>query len=269
MLSAIRDRSDLRGRGHALRRGSWFQLHDGETTWPMLLIPIVVGAQRLQLLGTLTVWAGVMGAFVGAALVVDTRLVGARELVGAGVTSLTVAILCGTQSNAYAQQVIQLQRARQQLEYQAGHDVLTGLPNRTLVEQYAAAHGDRAVAVLLLDLNGFKQVNDTLGHAAGDEILKAVARRAELLVRGGDIVARLGGDEFMLLLSDADREAAERLIDRLRGAICQPVDVGGRMVQVGVSIGVACRAAGDTADLQELTAAADAAMYRDKALSRR
>ncbi|WP_084598608.1 GGDEF domain-containing protein [Actinoplanes subtropicus] len=242
----------------------WLEMHGDQIAWPLVIIPVVVAAQRLLLRSTLVVGA------IAAGVVLAGILTSARLLTEGGTTPvaipviLIVAALCGAQSNASARQVAQLQQAHQQLEHQAGHDALTGLPNRSSVERYAASLDGRGMAVLLLDLDGFKQVNDSLGHAAGDAVLIQTGRRMKGLLRGTDMPGRLGGDEFIVLLPDADAAAAEVLAQRLRASICQPVDVGAEVVQVGVSIGVACRASGNPAGVEQLTAAADVAMYRDK-----
>ena len=150
--------------------------------------------------------------------------------------------------------------ARHALRRRASHDPLTGLANRALLhERIAAADGE--VALLYLDLDGFKPVNDRLGHAAGDEVLRLVARRLEGCVRAGDTVARLGGDEFALLVSDGAEEVAERV----RVAFDDPFTVDGHRLPVGASVGVATGAA----DADALLAAADRAMYAVKRHARR
>ncbi|MFC7529687.1 diguanylate cyclase domain-containing protein [Actinoplanes sp. GCM10030250] len=144
----------------------------------------------------------------------------------------------------------------------AHHDPLTRLPNRTLflqrVEQVVAA--GHPAALLYLDLDLFKQVNDTLGHSAGDELLLGVADRLRGVVRDSDMPARLGGDEFAVLLDPADgaRDLAERVID----AIARPFEIGGRSVRTRVSVGIAYTGGGCTA--QGLVEDADLAMYRAK-----
>ncbi|WP_236835900.1 sensor domain-containing diguanylate cyclase [Blastococcus sp. KM273129] len=155
----------------------------------------------------------------------------------------------------------------EELRRQARTDPLTGLLNRTAfnerLEAAAAGAGPGSCpAVLFIDVDDFKDVNDTLGHAAGDELLLAVAGRLSADVRGEDVVARLGGDEFALLLADADaallREVAERLLTALRA----PVRVGTRTTTVTASIGGALGTAGCTAE--ELLHRADTAMYAAK-----
>jgi diguanylate cyclase (GGDEF)-like protein len=156
------------------------------------------------------------------------------------------------------------------LTHQAYHDALTGLPNRSrLIDrageaiEIAGATGNR-LALLLLDLNGFKQVNDTAGHHTGDALLHAVGRRLAGALRDGDLVARLGGDEFAVLLTrDPDEQRATAIAERLHERLRQPYDIEDRPVTVGASIGVALFPA-DATDIESLLRAADAAMYRAK-----
>ncbi|MDI6101129.1 sensor domain-containing diguanylate cyclase [Actinoplanes sp. NEAU-A12] len=157
-----------------------------------------------------------------------------------------------------------------ELHRQAFHDSLTGLPNRKqlldraeVAVEIAAATGTR-VALLLLDLNGFKQVNDTVGHHAGDVLLQLVAKRLQGVVRRPDLVARLGGDEFSVLLTcDPDAEDAigvgERICERLR----EPFDIEGEPVRIGASIGVALFPEHGT-EFAGLMRDADAYMYQAK-----
>jgi len=181
---------------------------------------------------------------------------------------MTQAVLSGIQAEAFARQVKELEAARQALHHQAHHDPLTGLPNREQVTAFARTQRGRALAVLGLDLNGFKQVNDSLGHSAGDRLLQEVGRRLATGLRDGDLAGRTGGDEFVILMPGADRRTAGDLADRLRDEVRRPVGIDGRQVRVGVSIGIACRAAGEDIDLDTLSRDADAAMYEDKSLSR-
>jgi diguanylate cyclase (GGDEF)-like protein/PAS domain S-box-containing protein len=163
--------------------------------------------------------------------------------------------------------------ARKQLEerlaYQATHDPLTGLPNRALLAARLsqalsrAARRGRRVAVLFVDLDDFKVVNDTLGHEAGDELLVAVAGRLSRCVREGDTVARLGGDEFTLLLEDlGDGREASIVAERVMAALRPPVRLAEREVTATPSIGIAIAEPGD--DAAELLRRADVAMYRAK-----
>ncbi|WP_430784527.1 diguanylate cyclase domain-containing protein [Actinoplanes sp. G11-F43] len=152
--------------------------------------------------------------------------------------------------------------------HEARHDPLTRLPNRSLflqrVEETVAA--DRPAALLYLDLDLFKQVNDTLGHAAGDELLRAVAARLKAAVRDTDMAARLGGDEFAVLLDPLPdptraRETAQRVID----SIDRPYDIAGRTVRTRASVGIAY-SGGRSAE--RLLEEADLAMYRAKRASK-
>lgn len=152
--------------------------------------------------------------------------------------------------------------------HQALHDALTGLPNRALFTdrlQHALTQGRRrgtACGVIFLDLDRFKTVNDSLGHAAGDELLVAVARRIDESLRSADTAARLGGDEFAVLLEDlSDDDEAVLVADRIGAALAAPVEVEGREVFVKASVGIAVGRAGAS----ELLRQADVAMYRAKA----
>ncbi len=155
--------------------------------------------------------------------------------------------------------------------YEAAHDSLTGLSNRSaMFEHGEAALAESAVkgqlaALLLLDLDHFKEINDTLGHEAGDQLLQAVAARLESSVRKGDAAARLGGDEFALLLTDVrDPAAATTIATDLLRDLGAPVVVDGLRLPVEGSIGVAC-APTDATDMRELLRCADVAMYQAKA----
>ena len=157
--------------------------------------------------------------------------------------------------------------------YLASHDALTRLPNRAFfMERLAQGLGAKVparqgLAVLFLDLDGFKAINDTHGHAAGDELLRVVATRLARAVREDDTVSRLGGDEFACLLNGlATAEHAVASAMKLRDAIRMPCRIGDRLVQVGVSIGVSlCPVDGTTSE--ELLLKADMAMYRAKRAS--
>ncbi|HUI84119.1 MAG TPA: GGDEF domain-containing protein [Candidatus Binatia bacterium] len=154
-------------------------------------------------------------------------------------------------------------------QYLAYHDELTGLPNRRLLEdrmEQALASARRArtrVAVLLLDLDHFKEVNDNFGHRLGDEALKGVVTRLANRIRASDTLARSGGDEFTVISSVNDLSGAEVLAQDLELALSTPIEVGDARVQIGLSVGIALYPEdGDTAD--ELHAAADRAMYAAK-----
>ncbi|GAA0281919.1 GGDEF domain-containing protein [Cryptosporangium japonicum] len=162
-------------------------------------------------------------------------------------------------------------RLNEELTRQAFHDSLTGLPNRALVhDRLRMALNTRSkarlVAFMLLDLDGFKQVNDVYGHQAGDELLREVANRLVGCVRQSDTVGRLGGDEFAVILPGVhDHTEGLKIADRLVESIRTPITADGHPVVVGASIGVAFAEHGSGGDLDELMRAADAAMYRVKA----
>ena len=161
-------------------------------------------------------------------------------------------------------------RLAEQLRHQALHDPLTDLANRALFQdrlEHALARLDRhggLLAVLLLDLDGFKTVNDTLGHQVGDQLLALVAERLRTNVRPSDTVARLGGDEFVVLVEDASGPAdAVAATQRLLQALATPISVASRDIQVRASVGIAIAAAG--AQPGDLVRDADVAMYQAKA----
>jgi diguanylate cyclase (GGDEF)-like protein len=168
-----------------------------------------------------------------------------------------------------------LMEQEERLRQAALYDQLTGLPNRTLLfdrlnqaGHRAARHPGHHFALLFLDLDGFKAVNDTLGHAAGDQLLTVVARRLSDAIRQSDTAARLGGDEFVVLLDGIDvPDGPQPVIDRIEQAFCEPTMLDGRPVTVGASIGLALSTDGYV-DAEELLRHADAAMYEAKTARR-
>ncbi|MEM9037122.1 MAG: EAL domain-containing protein [Actinomycetota bacterium] len=164
--------------------------------------------------------------------------------------------------------VTEERRLTARLRDRATTDELTGLSNRAELRQQLMRllTDDRRVALLLLDLDQFKLVNDSLGHAAGDDLLRVVAERLRRSVRTGGMVGRLGGDEFVVLLVDADLEEAEGLAKRISRLLSDPVVIAGRELQVSASVGVAVSEPGSTAD--DLLREADTAAYHAKALGR-
>ncbi|HUP46196.1 MAG TPA: EAL domain-containing protein [Thermoanaerobaculia bacterium] len=164
--------------------------------------------------------------------------------------------------------------AEQQIEYQAYHDSLTGLANRRLFQEHLtlalalAQRRRRTVAVLFLDLDHFKVVNDSLGHSVGDELLKQVALRLRSAVRDGDTVARVGGDEFTIVLQDlSDRDDAEIVAKKVLRTIAQPIELDEHRLYVTTSIGITVFP-DDGDDAETLLKNADSAMYRAKAEGR-
>jgi diguanylate cyclase (GGDEF)-like protein/PAS domain S-box-containing protein len=160
-----------------------------------------------------------------------------------------------------------------QLVHEAFHDALTQLANRALFHEMAAEalqrHEQRnAVTVLFLDLDGFKEVNDSLGHAAGDQLLVQVADRLRTAVRAGDTVARFGGDEFAVLVESPSVLEAEAIAERVVAAMDQPFLLDERDIHIGASVGLACGGGDHTAAIgaEQLMRDADLAMYRAKSL---
>lgn len=166
--------------------------------------------------------------------------------------------------------ITELKRLQAELDHMARHDVLTGLPNRALfrdrLEQALMQSKRRktACALLYLDLDGFKPVNDTYGHETGDALLVAVARRLQECVRESDTVARMGGDEFTVVLTNLnDGQSVERISHALLASLSNPFVIDRTSVTIGASIGVSVYP-GDGTTVNELLSAADGAMYRVK-----
>jgi len=175
---------------------------------------------------------------------------------------------------AVTRDITERKRAQAQLAFLAHHDLLTGLPNRALytdrLEQamIEADRHQRLVGVVFLDLDRFKNVNDTLGHDAGDALLKAAAERLIGAVRKGDTVARLSGDEFTLVLADMSHaEDAARIAQKILEVFEAPFHIGGRELYLTVSLGVTLYPT-DGSNSQELLRNADVAMYRAKEAGR-
>ena len=192
--------------------------------------------------------------------IIDWRFVGIRRDGGGEVTG----VLCS--GNDVTERVL----AKQRIEYLANHDGLTGLPNRrwlceALNGAVARAKRHRALmAILFVDLDGFKPVNDRFGHAAGDAVLLEVARRLKSLLRATDVAARFGGDEFVVVIEDlAIPAAAGQVAAKLLAALSWPIEIAGDSVRLGASIGIAVYPA-DGEDGETLLRAADRAMYRIK-----
>lgn len=160
----------------------------------------------------------------------------------------------------------------------AHHDMLTGLPNRRLIDErlenelHRIQRNHLGLALLFLDLDGFKPVNDKHGHGIGDRVLGEIARRLQAAVRDVDTVARLGGDEFLILLTDTEKpqKAAERVAQKCIDALSETVGINDLQINVGVSIGIATCSTEQaaTTTVKQLISQADSAMYRAKAAGR-
>ncbi|HEY0142972.1 MAG TPA: EAL domain-containing protein [Thermoanaerobaculia bacterium] len=175
---------------------------------------------------------------------------------------------------AVSRDISERRQAEEQIEYQAYHDALTGLPNRSLFRDrltVALAHAKRQqgpVAVMFLDLDRFKYINDTFGHSLGDELLRSVAERLRSSLREEDTIARMGGDEFTILLADlAAADDAATVAQKLLEAVAAPLQIEGHELYITTSIGIAVYPSdGDSAEA--LLKNADGAMYRAKEAGR-
>jgi diguanylate cyclase (GGDEF)-like protein len=172
------------------------------------------------------------------------------------------------------QQTQAIRLSEERLRHLSQHDVLTGLPNRFLLNDRLSLALKRAgrfnpvLGVLMIDLDGFKEVNDTLGHHAGDLVLCEVAARLVRSVRQTDTIARLGGDEFVVLLPDLHTAAkAESVAGKIVAAISEPIDVDGTQVKISASVGI-CSCPEHGKDPERLMHCVDAAMYLAKASGR-
>ncbi|HET6504760.1 MAG TPA: EAL domain-containing protein [Amycolatopsis sp.] len=158
----------------------------------------------------------------------------------------------------------------ERLEHEATHDPLTGLANRTLVlDRLAATLGESTVAVLFIDLDKFKLINDSLGHTVGDRVLRIAGERLRRAVRGSDLVGRLGGDEFVVLAFGMPGElSVKALTEHLREALTRPISLDGRRLHLDASIGIVVAGADDRRTADDLVRDADVAMYQAKTLGR-
>ena len=160
-------------------------------------------------------------------------------------------------------------QAEEELIRTARYDILTGLPNRLMFQDYFTRYLARGMrnaqhlALLFIDLDGFKAVNDTLGHLAGDQVLQTVAQRLVKCVRGGDLVSRFGGDEFTVILEDCEPDQLPMLARRILQELEIAIEIGGQTAQISASIGIAIHPECGT-DEHTLLQKADAAMYMVK-----
>ena len=186
------------------------------------------------------------------------------------VVTLSISALDAHFAARNAKLAVELQGANEQLRTIALYDTLTGLPNRFLLEdrlRQAALHADRSGAcfsLMFVDLDHFKPVNDTYGHAAGDELLRQVGKRLQSCLRRHDTVARTGGDEFLIVLEEVDDAKAATVIgNKLLQELAKTFLVAGNSLEISCSIGISMYPA-DGTDVATLTANADVAMYHAK-----
>ena len=250
--------------------------HAGETLFVSVVYVGVVlrclsGGPRRMVATALAYLTALLGGFAlatgmeGPTLVTDLLM----HALGIGTTALVVWLVARTLRGHEA--ALGRERALGELlAHRASHDDLTGVANRSLffdrlehaLEQ--ARRRGSSTALLFLDLDGFKAVNDREGHGAGDELLREVATRLTSSVRAADTVARIGGDEFTILLEDTDAHDARRVADLVTAALRAPFELAGGPVAPGASVGIALTRAGQVS-ADELVRQADEAMYRSKA----
>lgn len=250
-----------------LAASNWSELmlKNGErTARPVTAPQVATGSRRL----TAVVRANVSRALHQEGSAADARAKAARDEAAAwqGATWLVVVVTCG----ALVWVVLRRRREDRLLSTAAMTDSLTGLANRRALEIDAGSRFTTPTCgthvVMALDLDGFKYINDTFGHATGDEVLSQVAQRCRAVLRSTDVIARTGGDEFIVVLFDLEADdvegAAHEIAEAMENTISEPVSVDAGNVRVGVSIGVALRS-GHT-HLTDAIASADSALYEVK-----
>ena len=221
--------------------------------------PLVTGGPGLRFYAGAPL-VDVSGAVLGTLAVLDTAPRAFTDQQQSALLDFAGLVMCALRARHQAHQ----------LKHLAMTDHLTGLANRVHFERALEAEFGRAVrqgepfTLLLLDLDGFKAVNDGFGHAAGDETLKEVSQRLLTQVRAGDVLARLGGDEFGIVMRDGPAESAQALARRIVRAVSQPIKLSsGDEVGVGVSVGMAAYA-DDVMSVRKLVSQADQALYEAK-----
>jgi diguanylate cyclase (GGDEF)-like protein len=242
--------------------------------------PVRVPVEEMVLAGLLSVFCATTYAFFMAsyyARVVDSRSELIREIKRheATLEMLIVSKEEADQAKHLAEaRNVDLEAAKERLEYSALHDALTGLPNRRYVDErllqdaaWCARHGG-SLALLHIDLDRFKQINDTLGHGAGDVMLTHAANLLKASLRDDDFLARIGGDEFIIVRrSEGDTQNLTRLAEHIIDLIRQPVPYENRLCRIGASIGIAVDS-GEDVDPKRLLVNSDIALYRAKARGR-
>lgn len=170
---------------------------------------------------------------------------------------------------ASIEDVTERHQAESALAHRATHDALTGLPNRTLLEDRLAQargrlqRGSTSITVLFVDLDGFKEINDTLGHRVGDGVLTEIGTRLATIMRSVDTVARFGGDEFVALCESLSADERDLVLRRIQDALAVPMMIDGQIVRVGASVGTATTN-DPSMEMVDLLALADQSMYREK-----
>ena len=239
----------------------------GPAAGALMFLPVIVTAWTWGLRAG--VWAGFLGFIVTA---YPLYLISPNISKGFFIVVLMdggppaiVAMIIGGSVGYLRDLRLKLHVQHQQLIHLSQHDALTKLLNRAALETRLTHYLDQKVptAVLFIDLDGFKRINDNFGHAVGDELLQAVAQRLRSNVREADLVARLGGDEFVLAFPNLSDQQVTQVTQNLLGALTTPFSIKGQTLQIGASVGVSCYPA-DGLDTQALIKRADNAMYRVK-----
>lgn len=227
-------------------------------------------AVALMVAGILSLHFTAMAAFRVTPMTQTFPEVDAQAVVALAMAIAVAAlIIVGTGLTSYLIDINVRADSSKQIRHMATHDALTGLPNRaSFKSELARAHDearrtDGKFAVIGIDLNRFKEINDTLGHAAGDEALKTLARRMEEILEEGEIIARIGGDEFAAIKRFTDKNAVAAFADRIAGVFARPMRISTMEVSAGASLGAAVWP-DDAEDLDELINNADLAMYHAK-----
>ena len=177
----------------------------------------------------------------------------------------------------FVEDITERKELEAQLVHRSMHDPLTGLANRLLFQDrlwHALERGNRertATCVMIIDLDGFKKINDELGHPMGDLVLVSFAERLRSVLRASDTAARLGGDEFSIVCENTETADAQALAERLRTTITEPLELGEESIPLGISIGIGCVPGGEEPGsvYERVIRTADDAMYADKAARRR
>ena len=171
---------------------------------------------------------------------------------------------------AFISDLSEQKEKQKKLESLAYYDLLTGLPNRTLFNDRLSIAIDLAkrnqhqLAILFIDLDNFKPINDKLGHLAGDQLLKCIARRMQKNIRGSDTIARFGGDEFIIILNNTQGVVrVKEVAEKLKSIICEPIEINQQLIDINVSIGISLYPEHDISS-KGLQHKADLAMYRAK-----
>lgn len=257
----------------ALRDGGY--THKGETSQPLrdLLtsyVPVFDDSGRLQ--AVFELYSDISGTHAG---IEDMRnkLVLASLTIMLAIYSLLLLSIRRADDVIHAQSQLQSQNA-ELIKHQADHDSLTGLPNRRRFRELLAdcmtqaQQNDRLIAILFIDLDRFKPINDSLGHQVGDQLLKVIADRLRSCCRGSDIIARLGGDEFTVILDQLENVSSiERCAQRVIDTISMPIHLDGKELTVSASVGITIYPFDDL-DIDELIKHADTAMYHAKEAGR-